>query len=172
VSFLFAFAVARIFTSLFPTVSLTGSGIHVHHFWYGLIMLVIGGWLGISYADERVDRVAAILFGAGGGLIGDEVGLLLTFEDYWSGITFSFVIGFVSVASILILLNRYWKTLWEDFNSFTKRNISLLFGVFLAAISIAFITETDDLAITVASGVGTIVACIIILAYFLQRIIH
>jgi hypothetical protein len=43
-------------------------------------MLAVGGWLGISYNNPRVDRVAAIIFGAGGGLIGDEAEILLTFK--------------------------------------------------------------------------------------------
>jgi hypothetical protein len=58
------------------------SGIHIHHFWFGIALVAVGGWLGISYNDEETSRVASILFGAGGGLIVDEVGLLLTFGNY------------------------------------------------------------------------------------------
>jgi hypothetical protein len=68
--------VARSFTTLYPETHLLGGGFHIHHFWYGLSMPAVGGWLGISYDHERISRAAAISFGAGGGLIGDEVGLL------------------------------------------------------------------------------------------------
>jgi hypothetical protein len=51
----------------------------------GIALLAIGGWLGISYDDKETNRVASILYGAGGGLIVDEVGLLLTFNNYWTG---------------------------------------------------------------------------------------
>lgn len=87
VSFTVSFLAARLFTTLYPRVVLVNSGYHIHHFWFGLAMLAIGGWVGISYQDERANRIAAIIFGSGGGLIGDEVGLLLTFGDYTTGIT-------------------------------------------------------------------------------------
>jgi hypothetical protein len=80
-SFMVAFAAARVFTTFFPSAVLIGNGIHIHHFWFGIALLAVGGWLGISYNDKDTDRLAAILYGAGGGLIVDEVGLLLTFGE-------------------------------------------------------------------------------------------
>lgn len=171
-SFIVAFVIARTFTTITPDTVLISGDIHIHHFWYGLAMLALGGWLGISYDNPRVNRVAAILFGAGGGLIGDEVGLLLTLEseNYWAGITYTLVIVFVAFASILILLNKYSKTLRREFTEFVGSNASLYFGVFLAAVSVAFILETDNIIITAVSSVSTAAACIIILSYFIRRI--
>jgi hypothetical protein len=135
-------------------------------------MLAIGGWLGISYEIERINRLAAILFGAGGGLIGDEVGLLLTLEseNYWAGITYTIIITFLAFASILILLSKYSKLIRMEFTQFLRSNASLYFGVFLAAVSVAFILETENIIITTLSSVSTFAACLIILAYFLQKI--
>ena len=171
ISFIASFAVARIFTTLSPKTVLVGGGFHIHHFWYGLSMLAKGGWLGISVEDERVNRVAAILFGAGGGLIGDEVGLLLTFGDYWTGITYTFVITFVAFVSTLILLIRYSRIIRTEFIEFARSNASLYFGVFLAAVSVAFILESDDPRIVAVSSISTIVALVIISAYLIQRIL-
>ncbi len=171
ISFIASFGIARIFTSLYPDTVLVGGDFHIHHFWYGLAILAIGGWLGISVENERVNRVAAILFGAGGGLIGDEVGLLLTEgESYWTEITYTFIIIFLTFISTLILLNKYSKIILTEFNEFLSSNASLYFGVFLAAVSIAFILETDNLVIVSVSSVSSIVACVIIFAYFIQRI--
>jgi hypothetical protein len=170
VSFIASFVIARIFTTLYPNIVLVSSGLHIHHFWYGLAMLSVGGWLGISYQSERIDRLAAILFGAGGGLVGDEIGLLLTFGDYWTGATYTFVIVFVTLASMLTLLSRYSSVIRAEFTQFLSNNLSLYLGFFLAVISIAFIMETDDIRIIVVSGGLTIVACIIILTYFIHRI--
>ena len=171
VSFIASFTVARIFTSLRPDVIVMIGGVyHIHHFWYGIIMLAIGGWLGISYNEERINRLAAILFGAGGGFIGDEVGLLLTFGDYRTGITYTFIIIFTTFISILILLNRYSRIISREFTEFSSSQKSIYFGVFLAAVSIVFITESDDIIITAVASVSTIVAFVIILAYFIQRI--
>jgi len=172
ISFIVSFAIARIFTSLYPATFWEAKGFHIHHFWYGLAMLAIGGWLGISIENERVNRVAAILFGAGGGLIGDEVGLLLTLESesYWTEITYTVIIIFLTFMSMLILLNKYSKIVRTEFAEFLTSNASLYFGVFLAAVSIAFILETDNVITIIASSVSTIIACVIIFAYFIQRI--
>src|SRR3989304_9533170 len=151
-SFVASFAVARAFTTLSPNTVLISGDYHVHHFWYGLALLTIGGWLGISYENERINRLSAILFGAGGGLIGDEIGLLLTFKDYWIDITYTAVIFILACASILILLFRFSKVILAESAQFLRSNASLYFGVFLAAVSVAFILETDNvLIITVFS---------------------
>jgi len=170
ISFIASFIVTRIFTTLNSNTVLISGDYHIHHFWYGLAMLAIGGWIGISVENERLNRVAAILFGAGGGLIGDEVGLLLTLGNYWSEITYTFVIIFLTFASMLILLNKYHKLIRTEFTQFLRSNASLYFGVFLAAVSIAFILETDNATIITVSSALTIAACLIILAYFVQRI--
>jgi len=169
-SFVVSFSVARTFTTFSPDVNIIAGGYHIHHFWYGLATLAIGGWLGISYSGERTDRLASILFGAGGGLIGDEVGLLLTFGDYWTGTTYVLVIAFLSFISFLVLFMRYSSVIFREFSGFARRNASLYFGVLLAAVSIAFITETNDIVISIVSGALTVLACTIVLAYFMQRI--
>jgi hypothetical protein len=172
VSFIGSFMIARTFTTFNPNLVLISGDLHIHHFWYGLAMLAIGGWLGISYESERINRLAAILFGAGGGLIGDEVGLLLTLEseNYWAGITYTIIIIFLALASILILLNKYSKLIRMEFTQFLRSNASLYLGVFLAAVSLAFILETENLIVIAVSSVSTLTACLIILAYFVQRI--
>ena len=169
VSFITSFAVARVSTTLKPDAVLIGGGYHIHHFWFGLLMVIIGGWIGISYTTERADRIAAIIFGAGGGLIGDEVGLLLTLGNYWTEITYTLIIVFITIASILILFFRYSEKIRVEFTKFIRSNASLYFGVFLASVSVAFVLESDDFRIIVFSSVSEIVALIIIVTYFIQR---
>lgn len=172
ISFISSFAIARTFSTLYPNVVLVGGDFHIHHFWYGLAMLAIAGWLGISVESARVNRVAAILFGAGGGLIGDEIGLLLTFEsqNYWTGVAFTFVIIVSALASVGILLARYRKVVMTEFGEFLSSNASLYVGVFLAAVSIAFISETDNTLVITLSSLLTIAAVLIIFAYLVQRV--
>ena len=76
-SFTVAFFTARIFTTINPDTVVVSGGIHFHHFWYGLAMVATAGWLGISSNHLSLRRVYAVVFGFGGGLIGDEIGLLL-----------------------------------------------------------------------------------------------
>ena len=170
ISFTSAFIIARTFSSFYPDIVLEISGFHIHHFWYGLIMLAIGGWLGISVENERVNRVAAILYGAGGGLIGDEIGLLLTLENYYAEITYTLVIIFVASASVLILLFKYSKIISTEFTQFLRSNASLYVGLFLATVSVAFILETDHPTVITVFSALAILGGIIILAYFVQRV--
>jgi hypothetical protein len=172
VSFIASFAVARTFTTFSPGVIVVSGSIHIHHFWFGLVLLAVGGWLGISYNDERISRLAAILFGAGGGLIGDEVGLLLTLGNYWSEITYTLIIMFLAIASTSILIIRYSKTITTELTHFVRSNASLYFGVFLAVVSIAFIMETDNALIITVSSAASVTACAVILAYLVQRIMR
>jgi hypothetical protein len=171
-SFIASFLIARTFTTLNPEIVLKSGDYHIHHFWYGIALLAIGGWLGINYQSERIDRLAAILFGAGGGLIGDEVGILLTLSAhaYWADITYTFLITFLIIIAMIILISRYRKTIQTEFSHFLRSNASLYIGVFLAAISTAFILETDNIIIITISGVSAIIAFIIVLSYFIQQI--
>jgi len=169
VSFILSFVVARSFTYFYPSVVLVSGNLHIHHFWFGLALLAIGGWLGISYNHKEIDRLAAIIYGVGGGLIADEVGLLLTFGDYWSGITWTFVIVLVASVSVLILLGMYRRAIFEELHDFVSNKASLYIGIFLAAISIAFVVETDNLLITVVFAGLTVAAILMIIAYFIHR---
>jgi hypothetical protein len=169
ISFIFSFIVARSFTYFYPGIVLISGNLHIHHFWFGIALLAIGGWLGISYNHKEIDMLAAIIYGVGGGLIVDEVGLLLTFGDYWSGITWTFVIVLVASVSVLILLGMFRQAVFEELHDFVSKKASLYIGIFLAAISIAFIVETDHLLVTVVSAGLTVTAVLMVLAYFIHR---
>lgn len=171
-SFIGSFVAARAFTTLYSAIVVETGGLHIHHFWYGIAMLAIGGWIGISYETERTNRIAAMIFGAGGGLIGDEVGLLLTFGDYWNDLTYTLVIMFLAIVSILILLVRYSKTVLKEFSQFSRRAAGFYFGVFLAAVSVWFILITDDVLIMDVSSFLALVGFAIVLAYLVQRLIR
>jgi hypothetical protein len=108
-SFVIAFAVSRTFTTISSFGLVPTSSINIHHFWYGLIMVGIGGWLGISYNDERTKRFAAVIFGLGGGLIGDESGMLLVMNpnDYRTVLTYPIIAGFLAFCIIFLLLKRH-----------------------------------------------------------------
>jgi Na+/phosphate symporter len=135
-------------------------------------LLVVGGWLGISIGcdHERVNRVSAIIFGVGGGLVGDEVGLLLTFGDYWTGITYTVVIVFSTAVSLLIFLVKYSKIIHREFAVFLSSHAGLYSGIFLVVASVAFVLETRKFAIRTFPAALTIVGFVIIVAYFIKRV--
>lgn len=169
-SFVASFIIARAFTTMNPDTVLVTGNYHVHHFWFGIALLTIGGWLGISLENPRTDRLAAVLFGAGGGLIGDEIGLLLTLNNYWTEITYTAVILIATFASILILVFRFAEAIRTEFTEFLRNNASLYFGIFLAVVSAAFVLETSNPTIIIISSISTAIACLIVLVFFIQRI--
>jgi hypothetical protein len=64
----------------------TKGGTHVHHLVWGILLLIVCGYVGIAIAPESPWReIVAILFGVGMGLTLDEFALWLNLEDvYWS----------------------------------------------------------------------------------------
>jgi len=165
--FLASFAAARVFTAFFP-VKLEFQGYHVHHFWYGLALLSIGGWLGINYRDDNIDRIAAIIFGIGGGLVGDEIGLLITFGDYYSELTYTFVISLLAFAFMATLFKRHGQAILTELFGFFRQNVDLYVGLFLAFVSSAFLIQSDNTLVIVLSAITFLVA----LALIVRRIMR
>ena len=135
-------------------------------------MMAIGGWLGISYNDPRIDRISAIIFGAGGGLIGDEVGILVTFEgeNYWAGISYTFAIILLTVASILVLINRYSAVISKEFGVLSGSRGGFYLAVFIEAVSLGFLIDADNLLIIIVAGVIAVIAFCVIVSFFFQTI--
>jgi hypothetical protein len=142
---------------------------HIHHFWYGIILLAVSGWLGIHYNSDLIDSVAAVLYGISGGLIMDEVALLLKLDPqaYWFDVTYTMTLIFLAFVSCLVLLSRYSAIIHEHF---VAKRVSLYIGLVLTAISTAVITETTNIVIIAISIVLVIAGCIIALTYFVHRV--
>lgn len=168
-SFIISFSVARVFTSLYPNVVLVTEGIHIHHFWFGLALLAVGGWVGISYTQKEIDMIASIMYGVGGGLIADEIGLLLTFGNYFSELTWTFLLLLFSFVFVVILLSRFRQTVFEELHEFVGSKASLLIGALTAAISAAFVIEADNFLFTSISAVLTATGMLIILAFLIHQ---
>jgi len=162
VSFLASFTVARVFTAFFPSSVLLVQGYHVHHFWYGLGLLAMGGWLGINYRDDQTERIASIIFGVGGGLVGDEIGLLITFGDYYSEVTYTFVISLLGFSVMATLFKRHGQAIITEVFGFSRLNIDLYLGLFLAFVSSAFLIQSDDALVVVVSSIAFVAALVLI----------
>jgi hypothetical protein len=134
-SFTVAFFTARIFTTINPDTVVVSGGIHFHHFWYGLAMVVIAGWMGIASDHPAWRRVYAVVFGFGGGLIGDEVGLLLTFGNYQSQLTYVFFIGLVCFVTLVTLLVRFRIDLKQDLLEMEKGEVTVHIGLVITCAS-------------------------------------
>ncbi len=156
-SFVASFLGARLFATLNPTVVVVRGGIHFHHFWYGLAMVVSTGWLGISLSDQRWHHDLAIIFGLGAGLIGDEVGLLLTFGDYTSNLTEIFFVAAIAFIILVTLLSRGREHIEKEVVNISRRERLTQIGVFIGAFSVIFFA-VDEWEIGLAAlGLGILV---------------
>lgn len=154
-SFVAGFMGARLFATLNPTVVVVRGGIHFHHFWYGLAMVVFAGWVGIALSQERLGRDLAIIFGLGAGLIGDEIGLLLTFGDYTSNLTEIFFVGAIAFIILATLISRGRTHIEREVFRISSKERLTQIGVFVASFSVVFFAIENWAAglVTLAFGI-------------------
>ncbi len=153
-AFMLSFFGSRAFAVLNPTVTVVSSGIHFHHFWYGLAMVTATGWLGIAYSSQRLLRTYALVFGLGAGLIADEVGLLLTFGDYQSELTSDFFVGVVGFIILATIIARYRKVLEKDILHISWNERLIYIGIMLAGLSTLFFAFNSIIPGLVTTGLG------------------
>ncbi len=137
-AFLASFFGSRLFATLFPDTVVMQGDIHIHHFWYGIALLSVAGWMGIAWRNERLYRLYAVLYGLGAGFLGDEIGLLLTLGTYESELTYLFFVGAISFIIIATLLLRYRVQLEKDVVKLAMWERVSLLGVFLTGFSVFF----------------------------------
>ena len=63
----------------------SSSGLHIHHMVYGIIVLIIVGYIAVNFNAQRWQVPLAIGYGIGAALTLDEFALWLNLEDvYWA----------------------------------------------------------------------------------------
>ena len=89
-AFLLTFAVVRLIThgiknGWLPFLhNVDAGGLHVHHMVFGILLVLLAGYLSLVLGDRRPTRVLAIEFGIGAALVLDEFALWLRLADvYW-----------------------------------------------------------------------------------------
>lgn len=120
-SFLITFVIVRIITHLQKAHILPNQNgpLHIHHMVPGIILLLITGFLGISFwYKERVRHICAVLFGIGAALTIDEFALWLFLRDVYWAKQGRDSIDAVIIAVVLILLS----ILLTEVNIFKKRS--------------------------------------------------
>ena len=97
----------------------TKSGTHIHHMFWGILLLITMGYIGIatSIPDPWFELVA-LAFGIGMGLTMDEFALWLNLEDvYWQKKgrqSIDAVVVTVSLLVIALLGLRFWIDIWDS----------------------------------------------------------
>src|SRR3989338_2268835 len=81
ISFLLTFGFSRLFSHLFTNLFLVVSGVHVHHFAYGFLVLAVSGYLALLFDEPKAKYFISLLYGFGLGLALDEFGMWLRLRD-------------------------------------------------------------------------------------------
>jgi hypothetical protein len=77
-AFALTVVLARIFSLILPRVHWEPvPGMHIHHYVYGIFILVIAGYLALIFRGDRARPWIALLYGLGVGFTFDEFGMWL-----------------------------------------------------------------------------------------------
>jgi len=107
VSFLITFTASRAIVVMSgeskPSLELWIGNYHIHHFFIGILLLAISGWIGLVGSKNRYKYSSAMPYGGGLGLLIDEIGLLLTWGNYWAKQSYVFGITVIFIFLSIIL---------------------------------------------------------------------
>ncbi len=93
----------RLGVFLFPTRKLIISGVTVHHFWVGVILIFL-----VMLLAKRYNGLRMAVFSAGSGLTADELIYIIlggkTVNEYWSVYSVS---GVIIMAAIVFVIRKW-----------------------------------------------------------------
>jgi hypothetical protein len=99
----------------------TSSGLHIHHFVWGIGLLILVGFIGLMVEHPRWHPWLAIAFGIGAALVLDEFALWLHLSDvYWTDqgqISVDIVIVVAALLGLYYAANCFWIALVRELRS-------------------------------------------------------
>jgi hypothetical protein len=136
----------------------TSSGLHIHHLVWGILTIMLTGFLTFSFQpDSPWIEILAVAFGIGCGLTLDEFALWLHLEDvYWSEQ------GRASVDAVIIAVLLGWMTVVgiAPFDSGEQESVSAI--ALAVAVNLAFVVVVVSKGKLWTAIVGAVVPLIAI----------
>lgn len=136
-------------------------GYHIHHFYFGMLLICAAGWLALVDSPLVSRRVKAGLYGAGLGLFMDEIGLLLTWGDYYSGLTYLVNVFIAAIFLNVIFFPNFWAEVRK--NLLQRKDDSTLQGSLSRSPILIRIADTFSQKIGKTESVSLLFAGIIYL---------
>ena len=143
-------------------------GYHIHHFYFGILLIILAGWFGIVGSRTLKKEHVAVMYGAGLGLFLDEIGLLLTWGDYYSNLTYMISLAVLGIFFNFLFFGNFWLNVKENFrkspvmpssvNTLFKRNIIFHFADRLSN----KITKTDKSRQVFTGGLLILVSVLVV----------
>lgn len=100
--------------------NVTKSGLHIHHFVYGIIILLVVGYLALAFPEQQGKRliVLSLFYGIAAALTLDEFAIWLNLEDvYWAKQGRESLDAAAMVATLFLVGGTgapFWAALWRD----------------------------------------------------------
>src|SRR3954451_16393912 len=130
-------------------------GTHIHHLVWGIITILVTGYVGIAIAPgSPLREILAVLFGIGAGLTLDEFALWLNLEDvYWTEKgrrSIDAVIVAAALGGIALVGLRAWLAVADEVTVGARAAIGILVGLHLV---FALVNVLNGKYATAAAGV-------------------
>ena len=121
-------------------------GTHIHHLVWGILLLLISGWIGVTVApDSPWHEILAVLFGIGTGLTLDEFALWLNLRDVYWAKEGRRSIDAVVVAIIVTGFVLVGFTAWVDVAKDVENGVFAIVGFFgLSGIVLAIVNAAKE----------------------------
>jgi hypothetical protein len=145
-------------------------GYHLHHFYLGILLICIAGWLSIIGSSRFSRKKTAVIYGVGLGLFMDEIGLLLTWGDYYSSLSYSLSIFLAGIFLNVLFFHHFWIDLKERIT--TGETHSIIWNAFARNSKLMKFTDKiskstgkTEATSLVLNSILSFIVCLIILRF-------
>ncbi len=153
-----ALLVARTFVSLIahctqscPAIRV--EGFYFHHFYYGLIIVLVSFGV-LSFArDARTRWDSALVLGIGTGLMVDETGLVLMRVGYWSPGSIGPILATAGIF-LFVAVYCYRAQGFQDFRLLDKSDVLTIISILLGLAGFLYFARPVRMVVTAASFVS------------------
>ena len=101
-----------------PMGNLVAGGVHVHHYVWGVALLLVVGMVSLIVDSPRYNPMLGVLYGVATALVIDEFALLLNLRDvYWTTegrISIDVALTTIAVALVYFLAKAFWRRLGRE----------------------------------------------------------
>jgi len=133
----------------------------LHHFYYGLAMLLIATSFLLATKRQRVRWDAALIFGIGSGLCVDEAGLLLLRVPYSDPVSI-LLLAFFGAAVFGGTINAAFRDGTREFRILDRADVLTALSVLLAMAGVLYLDRPLITIVEVAGGVSWAFAVVLI----------
>lgn len=103
---------------LLPWGNIVAGSVHIHHYVWGIVMLLVIGLVALVIDTPRYNPWIGAAYGVAAALVIDEFALLLNLRDvYWATegrLSVDLALGTIALAAIYFVATAFWRRLGRD----------------------------------------------------------